>query len=128
MATLYISPISPPYLPYISPYLLLGERVPLMATSDAAVIIQAMVTGRSARHALAERRRRDKAAAVLSRGGTQWLARRTLKAAQEAIARREREAAALRMQEIWGDMGGYDPKPNPIPSPNHTPSPDPSRP
>ena len=107
MATLYISPISPPYLPYISPYLLLGERVPLMATSDAAVIIQAMVTGRSARHALAERRRRDKAAAVLSRGGTQWLARRTLKAAQEAIARREREAAALRMQEIWGEMGRY---------------------
>ena len=67
------------------------------------VIIQAMVTGRSTRHELAERRRRDKAAAVLSRGGTQWLARRTLKAAQEAIARREREAAALRMQEIWGD-------------------------
>ena len=71
-----------------------------MATSDAAVLIQGIFKGRATRQELAERRRRDRAAGVLSRGGAQWLARRTLEAAQEAIARRERETAALRMQAV----------------------------
>ena len=71
-----------------------------METSDAAVLIQGMVKGRSTRQEVAERRRRDKAAGTLSRGGTQWLARRTLKAAQESVERRERDAAAQRMQAV----------------------------
>ena len=99
--------------------------------NPSQVAIQGMWKGRSTRQEVAERRRRDKAGSTLSRGGTQWLARKALKAAQESNDRRERDTAALRMQASpnRNPNPNHNPNPNPGPDPNPVPdhNPDPNQ-
>ena len=78
--------------------LFVGEPVPLMESGKAVLLIQSLCRQHGARREVDERKRRRFAAKVLARGGTQWLARKTLRAAQEAHAAGERDGAALRMQ------------------------------